>query len=178
MCHSCQGTMIILECNIGASTGFIALHHMLNKTKEQWCEQIHAWWSTRVVMCYLMPGTELESDFWMTWRALSHPACSKCNFFSPYLRLKELFQHLLVHFHTPPPSRISFSITSEPCIPLITLGRRKGVLHWIGEAFQFFGCSGTSTLCTHLDYHAPSWLLHRGNALAAWHYALDLQLHS
>jgi len=30
-----KGTMIILECNIGASTGFIALHHMLNKTKEQ-----------------------------------------------------------------------------------------------------------------------------------------------
>jgi hypothetical protein len=34
MCHSCQGTMVILDCNTGeTSAGFIAAHHMLNKTK-------------------------------------------------------------------------------------------------------------------------------------------------
>jgi hypothetical protein len=35
MCHSCQGAMVILECNIGeTSSGFIAPHHMLIRRKD------------------------------------------------------------------------------------------------------------------------------------------------
>jgi len=58
MCHSCQGTMIILECNTGASAGFIAL--IVCEWHSPGYEHIPCWY---VYVCQVGCIANLIADF-------------------------------------------------------------------------------------------------------------------